>query len=57
MRYRNKVTGNILVTDCAISGNDFELMDVPEVKKEEPKKAPVKETKPKTTTTAKRAKK
>lgn len=53
MRYRNKITGNVLVTECKISSADFELIDEP---KETPK-ATVKETKPKTTTTAKRAKK
>lgn len=51
MRYKHKITGNILVTDCVISGEDFVLI-------EDSTKAPtVKETKPKTTTTTKRVKK
>ncbi len=49
MRYRNKRTGNVIETTSVISGPDFE--SIPDAPKE------VKETKPKTTTTAKRAKK
>lgn len=50
MRYRNKRTGLCFETSSVISGPDFELI---------PDRTPkeVKETKPKTTTTAKRAKK
>ena len=52
MRYRNKITGLEIVTDCVISGANFEEVS----QKDEAPKASVKESKPKTTTT-KRAKK
>ena len=45
MRYRNVKTGLVLVTDCKISGADFELIE--SASKEE--KAEVKETKQKQT--------
>lgn len=58
MRYRNKITGLVINTNCNISGANFELLDAPApAVKEVPKEKAVKETKPKTTTTAKRAKK
>ena len=56
MRYRNKITGIEFETNCIISGDDFEAV---KPKKETPKveKAVVETSKPKTTTTTKRAKK
>ena len=57
MRYRNKITGNVLVTECKITSADFELIDEPKEAPKEEKASTVKEAKPKTTTTAKRAKK
>ena len=59
MRYRNKITGIEFETSCIISGEDFEPVVKASAKKETPKeeKVIVETSKPKTTTTTKRAKK